>query len=86
MKQVLPYYWRQKKYITRKENFLIILSFYNYINDKKQFRRNEIIDMYDIDLPTFKIMLQAIREMLELEYGYINIYYDKNNNKYILIK
>ena len=76
----------KNKYITRKENFLIILSFYNYINDKKQFRRNEIIDMYDIDLPTFKIMLQAIREMLELEYGYINIYYDKNNNKYILIK
>ena len=76
----------KNKYITRKENFLIILSFYNYINDKKQFRRNEIIDMYDIDLSTFKIMLQAIREMLELEYGYINIYYDKNDNKYILIK
>lgn len=42
--------------------------------------------MYDIDLPTFKIIVQAIREMLELEYGYINIYYDKNKNKYILIK
>lgn len=76
----------KNKYIRRKENFFIILSFYNYININKQFRRNEIIEMYDIDLPTFKIMLQAIREMLELEYGYINIYYDKNNNKYILIK
>jgi len=76
----------KNKYIRRKENFFIILSFYNYININKQFRRNEIIEMYDIDLSTFKIMLQAIREMFEIEYGYINIYYDKTNNKYILIK
>ena len=76
----------KNKYIRRKENFFIILSFYNYVNINKQFRRNEIIEMYDIDLSTFKIMLQAIREMFEIEYGYINIYYDKTNNKYILIK
>ncbi len=76
----------KNKYIRRKENFFIILSFYNYININKQFRRNEIIEMYDIDLSTFKIMLQAIRELFEIEYGYINIYYDKTNNKYILIK
>jgi hypothetical protein len=76
----------KNKYIRRKENFFIVLSFYNYININKQFRRNEIIEMYDIDLSTFKIMLQAIREMFEIEYGYINIYYDKTNNKYILIK
>ena len=76
----------KNKYIRRKENFFIILSFYNYININKQFRRNEIIEMYDIDLSTFKIMLQAIREMFEIEYGYVNIYYDKVNNKYILIK
>ncbi|MCR4662017.1 MAG: hypothetical protein K5765_08505 [Clostridia bacterium] len=59
----------KNKYIRRKENFFIILSFYNYININKQFRRNEIIEMYDIDLSTFKIMLQAIREMFEIEYG-----------------
>ena len=29
--------------------------------------------MYDIDLSTFKIMLQAIRELFEIKYGYINI-------------
>ena len=76
----------KNKYIKRKENFFIILSFYNYINNKKEFYKNEIIEMYDIDLPTFKIMLQAIREMFDIEYGYINIYYNKEQNKYILIE
>jgi hypothetical protein len=42
--------------------------------------------MYDIDISTFKIMLQAIREMLDIEYGYINIYFNKEQNKYILIE
>ena len=76
----------KNKYIKRKENFLILLSFYNYINIRKEFRKNEIIDMYDIDISTFKIMLQAIREMLDIEYGYINIYFNKAQNKYILIE
>lgn len=76
----------KNKYIKRKENFLILLSFYNYINIQKEFRKNEILDMYDIDISTFKIMLQVIREMLDIEYGYINIYYNKEQNKYILIE
>ena len=37
--------------------------------------------MYDIDISTFKIMLQAIREMLDIEYGCINIYYNKEQNQ-----
>ena len=76
----------KNKYIKRKENFLILLSFYNYINIQKEFRKSEILDMYDIDISTFKIMLQAIREMLDIEYGYINIYFNKEQNKYILIE
>ena len=76
----------KNKYIKRKENFLILLSFYNYINIQKEFWKNEILDMYDIDISTFKIMLQAIREMLDIEYGYINIYFNKEQNKYILIE
>ncbi len=76
----------KNKYLKRKENFLIILSFYNYINLKKEFTKFEIIKMYEIDSSTFKIMLQAIREMLDLEYGYINIYYNKQSQKYLLLK
>ncbi len=64
------------------------LYFANLVVALFKFRISKLLnfDMYDIDIPIFKIMLQAIREMFEIEYGYINIYYDKNNNKYILIK
>lgn len=75
----------KSNYLKRKELFLIILSFYKQIIEEKEFRKEEIKFKYDINDAIFKIMLQAIREMLELEYGYPKICYIKNTNKYVLI-
>ena len=76
----------KSNYLKRKENFLIVLSFYKKIIEEKEFRKEDIIFKYDINDSTFKLMLQSIREMLDLEYGYPKICYIKKVNKYVLIK
>ena len=73
------------KYITRKENFITILSFYNYILKYKEFTKYQIIQQFDVSEAKFKIMLAAIRSLLEIEYGYASISYVKALNKYYLV-
>lgn len=73
------------KYITRKENFITIISFYNHILKYKEFTKYQIMQQYDISEATFKIMLASIRSILEIEYGYASISYVKNLDKYYLV-